>query len=132
MAAPEYRPEFCEIVRELGKLGKTAVQIAVALEVRVATLDHWRDTHPEFDDAMVEALEQSQAWWETAAQQGLMAGKKFNANLWSRVMESRYPEYNQPKKRELSGPAGGPLKIEDMSDAELARIVAGAAAGGSE
>ncbi|MDA5337812.1 hypothetical protein LRM36_05210 [Stenotrophomonas maltophilia] len=111
MARPTaYKPEFCETVIELGRQGKSVVQMACAIDVVRSTLYEWCKDHPEFSDAFTRAKQLSQDWWETQAQCGLTADR-FNAQLWSRSMAARFPEdYQERKGVELSGPGGADIK----------------------
>lgn len=107
----DYRPEYCELVVELGKQGKSVVQMACALDVVRQTMLDWCKVHPEFLDAFTRAKQYSQDWWETQAQCGLTADK-FNASLWSRSMAARFPEdYQERKGVELTGAGGGPVDV---------------------
>lgn len=110
MARPtDYRDEYCDTVIELGRQGKSKVQIAVALGVVRQTLDNWTEQHPAFLDAMTRAREESQAWWEDKGQAGL-EGQGFNASLWAKNVSCRFPQdWTDKTKQELSGPDGGPI-----------------------
>ena len=111
MARPtDYLPEYCEQVIELGKQGKSVVQMACALDVVKQTLHNWASQHPEFLDAFTRAKQHSQDWWETKAQTGLETSG-FNASLWSRSMAARFPDdYTERQRRELTGANGGPVE----------------------
>lgn len=107
----EYRPEYCDKVIELGRLGKSVVQMACAIDVARDTLYQWCKDHPEFSDAFTRARQLSQDWWENQAQCGLTADR-FNASLWSRSMAARFPEdYQERKGIELTGSNGGPVEV---------------------
>lgn len=106
----EYRPEYCDLVIELGKLGKSVVQMACAIDVSRQTLYEWAETHEDFSDAFTRAKQWAQDWWETQGQLGLTADK-FNAPVWSRSMAARFPaDYQERKGLELTGAEGGPVK----------------------
>lgn len=106
----DYSPEFCEQIIELGRQGKSVVQMACAFDVVKQTLHNWAEAHPEFLDAFTRAKQLSQDWWESAAQTGLTAGN-FNASLWSRSMAARFPDdYTERQKREVTGKDGGPVE----------------------
>ena len=111
MARPTvYKPEYCDLVVDLGRQGKSVVQMACAIDVVRSTLYEWCKDHPEFSDAFTRAKQLSQDWWETQAQCGLTADR-FNAQLWSRSMAARFPEdYQERKGVELSGPGGADIK----------------------
>ncbi|KAB7765392.1 hypothetical protein [Xanthomonas sp. LMG 12461] len=108
----DYRPEYCQKVIELGKQGKSIVQMACELDVVKSTLYVWEETYPEFSDAFTRARQWSQYWWESQGQCGLTADK-FNASLWSRSMAARFPDdYQERKGVELSAPGGGPIAVD--------------------
>lgn len=128
MARPtDYLPEYCDVVVELGKAGKSVTQMACALDVAKSTLYLWEQTYPEFSDALTRARQWSQDWWESKGQGGLDTSG-FNSSLWSRSMAARFPEdYTERQKRELTGRDGGPVAIAagDLTDEQLAAIAAG-------
>lgn len=104
-----YDPAFCDRVIELGRQGKSKVQIAVALDVVRMTLDNWANDHPEFMDALTRARELSQSWWEEQGQLGLLT-QGFNASLWNKNVSCRFPDdWTDKSKQELSGPGGAAL-----------------------
>lgn len=108
-----YDPAYCEKVIELGKLGKSIEQIASNLGLSVRVLHKWKDEHEEFMQAMEEAKQHEQAWWEEMAQ-GYMVeeyqGNRLNATLWSRSMAARFPKkYRESTKTEITGADGAPL-----------------------
>lgn len=105
----DYRPEFCDLLPELGRQGKSVVQIACALDVHKDTIYEWVKVYPEFSDAFTRARQLSQDWWESKGQAGLDSGG-FNASLWSRSMAARFPDdYTERTKRELTGKDGKDL-----------------------
>lgn len=50
----KYKPEYCEEIIELGKIGKLPVQVAVAFGVTKPTLFNWCDEYPAFFNAFKE------------------------------------------------------------------------------
>lgn len=115
-----YEPGHCQFVIDLGKAGKSVVQMACALEVHKDTLYEWAKVHPDFSDAFTRAKQHSQDWWETKAQIGLET-PGFNASLWSRSMAARFPEdYTERTKRELTGAGGGP--VETITRVEVVAV----------
>jgi hypothetical protein len=104
----EYRPEFCELVLELGKQGKSFTQMAVATGYAKASLGRWREEHPEFRDALTRALEMSQDWWESRGQEGITS-RDFNAALWHKNVASRFRE-DYADRKEVTGAGGGPIQ----------------------
>ena len=119
----DYRPEYCELVIELGKAGKSKAQMAARLDVGAPipglvtsidvsrqTLENWADAHPEFLDAMARANVHAMAWWEDEGQDGLRA-ERFNASLWAKNMSARFPaDYRDNSKVELTGRDGGAIE----------------------
>lgn len=103
-----YRPEFCELVLELGKQGKSFTQMAVATGYTKASLHGWRDQYPQFATALARAIELSQQWWEEKAQAGL-GDRNFNAALWMKIAASRFRE-DYADRKEVTGANGGPIQ----------------------
>lgn len=89
----KYRPEFCKVVIELGRLGKSKAQIAAdpRIDVSRMTLDLWCKEHPAFLYALTRARDLALAEWENKAENGI-ASVGFNSGLWGRIMSARFPE----------------------------------------
>jgi transposase len=108
-----YDPVYCEMVIELGKIGKSVEQIAANIGVGTKTLYNWRDEHTEFLHALDLAKDFEQAWWEEQAQAYMVENKesdRLNASLWSRSMAARFPKkYRESTKTEITGADGAPL-----------------------
>lgn len=106
----DYDPEYCDLVIDLGKQGKSKAYMAAEIGVARQTLENWAAAHPEFMDAMTRAMTFAQAWWEDAGQKGMTADK-FNASVWSRSMAARFPEdWRETTRQEQTGPNGGPVQ----------------------
>ena len=103
-----YKPEYCEAVIELGKLGKSKVQMAASFDVDKSTIDYWNNTIPEFSEALARALTHSQTWWEDRGQTGL-DDRNFNAPLWHKNVASRFRE-DYADRKEVTGANGGPIQ----------------------
>jgi len=111
-----YRAEYCERVIELGKLGKSLVQIASELDSTKQTLFNWCDDNPDFLAAMEKSRAHSQNYWESIGHDGML-NKSIDASIWSRSMGARFPaDWRESKHQEVTGANGGPvnhsLKIE--------------------
>ena len=108
-----YKPEYCEEVIALGKIGKSVEAIGAILGVGTKTLYNWRDQHEEFLHAMDMAKEFELQWWEDIAQTHMIENKesdKINATIWSRSMAARFPKkYREQVKQEITGADGAPL-----------------------
>lgn len=99
-APTKYRPEFCDKVIELGKAGKSIVQIASALDVHKDTLYEWEKVHPKFSDSLSRARQESQVWWEDQGQIGLST-PGYNSSLWSKQVSCRFPnDYRETTRQE--------------------------------
>ena len=68
-----YKPEYCETVIELGREGKSLVQMASHFDVSRPTISEWAAEHPEFSKALERAKVHAQNWWENQAQAGMHA-----------------------------------------------------------
>jgi hypothetical protein len=123
----DYRPEHCRRVIEWGREGKSRAQIAAALDVARQTLHDWEKVHPAFLDAMTRAHDLALAWWENQGQDGIWAGKQFNANAYSLQMRNRFPDaYSKPD-------VGIDLNLDEVRaaiDGKLARLAAAGPAPG--
>lgn len=118
-----YEPEYCERAIELGKQGKSPVQIAVALNVSRSTMLSWADQHLEFSAALTRAKECEQDWWETAGQDGIKADK-FNSAVWAKSMSARFRD-DYTERRELAGVPDRPIETKDVTTKrDLARSIA--------
>lgn len=89
----KYRPEFCKIVIELGRIGKSKAQIAAdeRIDVSRVTLDEWCTQNPAFLYALTRARDLALAEWENKAENGI-ASVGFNSGLWGRIMSARFPD----------------------------------------
>jgi hypothetical protein len=86
----KYKPEYCKMVVDWGKQGKSKAWICASLECTDQTLRNWQEAHPDFLEAMAISQKYSQMWWEDAGQIG-MQGKTIDASIWSRSMAARFP-----------------------------------------
>lgn len=115
-----YKPEYCERVVELGKLGYSPMQIAAELDIDRATLYNWSDQFPEFFTALKRAKVYEQAWWEKTGMEGLVSGK-FNAMVWSKSVAARFRE-DYTERKEVSGIDGGPIKTENTNKLDVSGL----------
>lgn len=110
-----YRPEYCEKVIDLGKQGCSVVEMAAEIGVDRNTIErHWPEAHPEFFQAITQARDFSQAWWEGIGRKMMIeepGGVKLNHSIWSRSMGARFPhDWRENSKHELTGKDGGPIE----------------------
>lgn len=105
----KYRPEYCETIVELGRMGYSKARMAAHFDVAKATIDNWADQHPEFLNALSRARTYAQCWWEREAQEGLK-NREFNASLWDRSMKSMFREdYTDHNVNEIVGKGNTPM-----------------------
>jgi len=98
----KYKPEFCEQVIDLGKAGKSQVQIAVELGIPRTTMLSWADAHEEFSTALTRAKECEQAWWEDQAQNG-KAQELIGASVWAKSVAARFrDDYTERQKVDMN------------------------------
>lgn len=115
-----YKPEYCERVVELGKLGYSPMQIAADLDIDRSTLYDWSDKYPEFSTSLKRAKVYEQAWWEKTGMEGLVSGK-FNAMVWSKSVAARFRE-DYTERKEVSGIDGGPIKTENTNKLDVSGL----------
>lgn len=92
-------------MRALGAEGKSRVQIAAALRISRVTMLAWAEAHPEFREALDEARDLAQAWWEDLGQQAAMGMvKDFAAVGWIFQMKNRFPDsYRDRHEHDVTG-----------------------------
>ena len=109
----KYKPEFCERVIECGKDGMSKAEMAAELDVAYSTFDLWQEVHPEFSEAVKDAVARSQAWWEKLGRTGAM-GEDINATVWIFNMKNRFrADWADRSQTELTGKDGGAIKTEE-------------------
>lgn len=129
----DYRPEFCERVIEMGKLGWSQAQMASELDVAKSTITEWAAKIPEFSNALTRARTHSQRWWEEQAQLGLK-DRDFNAGIWDKSVKSRFREdYTDRSISEIVGKDDGPIETKELgTDARAVAFMLGRAVGRAE
>ena len=125
----KYRPEFCERVIDIGRIGGWMCEMAEACDVHRSTFDLWADKHSEFLEALTRAKQLAQAWFEAKGRDNMLVGRgmMFNATMWKAQMCARHPfEYTDRKAIVHTGPSGGPIHTiaTTMSAQEAADLYA--------
>jgi hypothetical protein len=122
----KYDEAYCEMIVGFGKEGMSKAEMANAFDVTRETLDEWAKRYPDFSDALHRAQQSSLAWWENAARKGLPMGSSFNAALWAKSMNGRFPAEPYRDRAEVSGPNGGPVVTAsvDLSTASPEQLAA--------
>lgn len=100
----KYRPEMCQQVIDYMKEGKSLTQVSVLLGISKETLYQWKDTYPDFSDAIKVGIDAAQAWWEEFGQQKIGEGSNaMNATAYIFTMKNRFKDYSDTIKTEHSG-----------------------------
>lgn len=102
MPALKYKPSFCKIAEQVLANGESLAAICAEIEITRSTLYEWRDTYPEFRDAIAIGLQKAQREWERIGKDGIVGNyEKFNASPWIFTMKNRfrddYQEDKEPK-----------------------------------
>lgn len=108
----KYKPEFCDLVIEVGEQGGWLCEMAEACDVHRNTFDFWIKEHPEFLEALTRAKQKAQAWFERTGREAMFA-EKFNSSLWQKQMSARHPqEYTERRDHTSTDGSMSPKKIE--------------------
>ena len=106
----KYQLRFCEDVLAWGAEGWSLTEMAAEIGVARSNFYEWMTAHPEFQDAITRAREKSQAWWEKQGRLGMTADK-FNATVWAKNMNCRFPDdWRDVVRQEQTGANGGPVE----------------------
>jgi hypothetical protein len=110
----KYNPEeMLPRLSEVGTVGGSKAEMAVALGISRDTFHSWVKQHPEFSDAVKTAELLSQAWWEKNGRQKTFDSNGFNATAFIFQMKNRFPtDWRDVKQTELTGADGGPVRVE--------------------
>ncbi len=96
----KYKPEYCDMIIDLGKQGKSLKQIASSFDVHIDSLYEWQKVYPEFSEAITRAKQEAQVWWEDMGQAGLTMNV-FNSSLWAKQVSCRFPaDYREVTRQE--------------------------------
>jgi hypothetical protein len=114
----DYKPEYCDLVLQWGRDGKSKAWMAAELDVTRQTLENWEKAHPEFLDAITRAMLKSQQWWEDKGQTGITL-QGFGASVWSRSMAARFPD-DWREKTETKQTVDLTYGTKDQRDATVA------------
>lgn len=122
----KYDPKMCERVLECGAEGMGVCEMADELGIHYETFMAYRAKHPQFSEAVKEALRKSQAWWERKGRQATFGGTEgFNATSYIFNMKNRFSEdWKDKRETEHSGNVGI-TKAADLTDDELAKMASG-------
>ena len=114
----KYKPEFCDLIIEVGAEGGWLSEMAEACDVHRSTMDEWAETHADFSEALTRAKQKAQAWFEREGRIGLTADK-FNSALWAKQMSARHrDEYTERQEVKHGGAIGITKIVTEIVDPE--------------
>lgn len=120
----DYKPEYCDKVRELGAEGMSPCEMAMEIGHVRSTLLNWCKLFPEFSTAFNDAKELSQAWWEAQGRKNL-ENRDFNAGLWKQNIGPRFKDdWTDTQNVRHAGADGGPIKTEHTVSPEAEALLA--------
>lgn len=96
----KYQNWMCAKAEEVLANGESLAGICAELGITRTTLYDWRDTHPEFSQAIQRGLQKAQRRWERIGMDGIQGNyEKFNAAPWIFTMKNRFREdYKEDKE----------------------------------
>ena len=83
--AIEYKPDFCETVKELAKTGATVGDICLELDISDDTYYRWQESYPDFKRAVEDAAKWREKWWINFGIENIHI-KIFNAKIYNLMM----------------------------------------------
>jgi hypothetical protein len=101
----KYKPDHCAIAEQVLAGGESLAAVCCELDITRTTLYEWRDTYPEFRDAIERGLQRAQREWENIGQKGATGGyEKFGNAAWIFTMKNRFrADYQeQPESKPIS------------------------------
>jgi transposase-like protein len=111
-----------EAVESTIETGATVAQIAKACGVHAAQVYRWQDEHPEFRETIARARAVADAPAENALYKAVLKGDVNAAKWW--LINRQRKEWTDSQKVELSGPDGAPIQTAQVTDEQLADIIA--------
>lgn len=115
----DYRVEHCEALIESAKQGESLIEFAASIPCAMATVYLWLEKHPEFMEAKKIAEPLRERWWVNAGK-AMMTGQVEKANATIFVwMTKNMLKWRDRHDVEVSGPQGGPMRLELLTDEEL-------------
>ena|SRR5665213_3136 len=96
----KYKPEYCDVAVKVLSEGKSLAAVCVQIGICRPTLYVWKETHPDFANALNFGMQQSQLYWENLGQNGISGDiKGFGSAPWIFTMKSRFrDDYAEEKE----------------------------------
>lgn len=89
----DYTDDMCDKVIELGREGASKAEMSFALGIARSTFALWEQKHPAFSEAVKEACDLAQGWWEHNGRKATFGGvPNFNSTAFIFTMKNRFKE----------------------------------------
>ncbi len=99
----KYEQKCCIKAEEILSTGKSLAAVCAAMGIARCTLYDWRDTYPEFKEAIDRGLQKAQSVWEDMGESGIKGEYKgFGAAPWIFTMKNRFRDDYKEDKNEKS------------------------------
>lgn len=90
-----YRPEYCETILDyVGRQGKSITQFASFIGVHKSSVYEWAKNIPEFSDALRQAAQDSESFWEDKYT-NYIGDKNCNPALLQYYMAKRFKSFRK-------------------------------------
>ncbi len=97
----KYKKEMCIKAEMVLANGESLAAVCAELDITRTTLYEWRDTNPEFKQAIERGLLKCQRVWEQMGKDGIQGNyEKFGAAPWIFTMKNRFREDYKEDKEE--------------------------------
>jgi hypothetical protein len=109
-----YKPEYCDKIIEIMAQGYSLEAASAKLDIPHRCIYDWQAKHLEFSQAIHEGRIKALAWWEEKAM-NTASGSPGNSQIISLGLRNRSRSASgwiDSQKQELSGPDGGPIRVE--------------------
>lgn len=118
----KYEPEYCGILIEAAREGLSLTAFAGMVEVARSTINEWMAAYPEFS----EAVKRHASIRTLTLERGLLAsdmGPRVTARIFA-LKNAAPDEWRDKQETALTGPNGGPIQVEEISDEQRAKALA--------
>jgi hypothetical protein len=109
----KYTPETVDKLTQAIRLGATYKLACDYAGISQETFSQWRNTKPEFSDAVQKAEGTGVLLWLTKIEQAASEGN-WQAAAWK--LERRYPQDYGRRAVEISGPDGGAIVVKGYAN----------------
>ena len=109
-----YKPEYCDKIIEIMAQGYSLEAASAKLDIPHRCIYDWQAKHIDFSQAIHEGRIKALAWWEEKAM-NTASGSPGNSQIISLGLRNRSRSASgwiDSQKQELSGPDGGPIRVE--------------------